>query len=117
MALIKCTECGKEISDIAKNCPSCGCPIANGQKYTPEMQTQDKINRATNIVNTGFNTIHYLYTFIPCVILVLFWTPFTISTFYSPNDPALFRAFCVLMEILFVYLLIRRIRFFFGHKK
>lgn len=27
MALIKCVECGKEISDRAKVCPHCGCPI------------------------------------------------------------------------------------------
>lgn len=28
MALIKCQECNKEISDKAASCPSCGCPIA-----------------------------------------------------------------------------------------
>ena len=27
MALIKCTECGKEISDKATACPHCGCPM------------------------------------------------------------------------------------------
>lgn len=27
MALIKCPECGKEISDRAKACINCGCPI------------------------------------------------------------------------------------------
>lgn len=27
MALIKCPECGKEISDKAEACPNCGCPI------------------------------------------------------------------------------------------
>lgn len=27
MALIKCPECGKEVSDRAKSCPGCGCPI------------------------------------------------------------------------------------------
>lgn len=27
MALIKCPECGKEISDQAASCPNCGCPI------------------------------------------------------------------------------------------
>lgn len=27
MALIKCVECGKEISDRADNCPYCGCPV------------------------------------------------------------------------------------------
>lgn len=26
MALIKCPECGKEISDKAPTCPNCGCP-------------------------------------------------------------------------------------------
>lgn len=26
MALIKCTECGKEFSDKAQACPNCGCP-------------------------------------------------------------------------------------------
>ena len=28
MALIKCNECGKEISDKAKVCPNCGNPIS-----------------------------------------------------------------------------------------
>lgn len=27
MALIKCAECGKEISDRAESCPNCGCPV------------------------------------------------------------------------------------------
>jgi hypothetical protein len=27
MSLIKCSECGKEISDHAESCPSCGNPI------------------------------------------------------------------------------------------
>lgn len=28
MALIKCTECGKEVSDKAATCPNCGAPIS-----------------------------------------------------------------------------------------
>ena len=32
MALIKCTECGKEVSDKAPNCPNCGAPVAS-QKF------------------------------------------------------------------------------------
>ena len=27
MALIKCYECGKEISDSASSCPGCGAPV------------------------------------------------------------------------------------------
>lgn len=29
MALIKCPECGKQVSDTASNCPHCGAPISN----------------------------------------------------------------------------------------
>lgn len=29
MALIKCTECGKEFSDKAPACPNCGCPVGD----------------------------------------------------------------------------------------
>lgn len=32
MALIKCNECGKEISDKAKVCVNCGCPITIEKK-------------------------------------------------------------------------------------
>ena len=28
MALIKCPECGKEVSDKAQACINCGCPLA-----------------------------------------------------------------------------------------
>lgn len=35
MALIKCSECGHEVSDRATACPNCGCPIAG---ETPEPQ-------------------------------------------------------------------------------
>lgn len=31
MALIKCDECGKEVSDKAATCPNCGAPIASKQ--------------------------------------------------------------------------------------
>lgn len=44
MALIKCTECGKEFSDKAPACPNCGCP-------TSEMVTDnvDQKNEDTSI--------------------------------------------------------------------
>ena len=32
MALIKCSECGKEISDQASACPSCGFPLPKPPK-------------------------------------------------------------------------------------
>lgn len=40
MALIKCSECGKEISDKASACPHCGCPVA-----TPPVLSQEEQDR------------------------------------------------------------------------
>lgn len=31
MALIKCPECGREVSSVAKNCPFCGYPVAQSR--------------------------------------------------------------------------------------
>ena len=36
MSLIKCTECGADISDKAKACPKCGCPIGTNLVAVPE---------------------------------------------------------------------------------
>jgi len=38
MALINCSECNKEISSKAANCPNCGCPLS-------EMVFQEDFNR------------------------------------------------------------------------
>ena len=35
MALIKCAECGKEISSLATACPNCGCPIVAPEPEIP----------------------------------------------------------------------------------
>ena len=32
MALIPCSECGKEVSDIAATCPGCGAPVVSEKK-------------------------------------------------------------------------------------
>ena len=32
LALIKCSECGKEVSDKAESCPNCGNPINKESK-------------------------------------------------------------------------------------
>ena len=37
MALIKCPECGKEISEKAKSCPNCGCPINDQPTQVTEL--------------------------------------------------------------------------------
>lgn len=42
MALIKCTECGAMISDQAKSCPKCGCPVEHDDQVE---ETQNRPRR------------------------------------------------------------------------
>ncbi len=42
MALIRCSECNREISDKAAACPHCGCPIAVSIKVQMESKTVQK---------------------------------------------------------------------------
>lgn len=43
MVLIKCEECGKEISDKADKCPNCGFPVAEGTPDLRETISPDRI--------------------------------------------------------------------------
>ena len=36
MSLIKCPECGKEVSDSANVCPNCGYPVKKMKEKNPE---------------------------------------------------------------------------------
>jgi hypothetical protein len=46
MALIKCKECGKEISDKATACPHCGCPVQTTDEAKVEVQGTTNIKTA-----------------------------------------------------------------------
>jgi uncharacterized membrane protein YvbJ len=40
VALIKCSECGHEVSNKATACPKCGAPIADASVNTPTQTVQ-----------------------------------------------------------------------------
>lgn len=50
--LVECKECGQMISDKAKACPKCGCPITLSDEQTETVQTT--INVEDEQQNTGF---------------------------------------------------------------
>jgi DNA-directed RNA polymerase subunit RPC12/RpoP len=60
MALIKCSECEKEISDKASACPSCGNPIhiqsvmVNENKTVVEIEQTDKKWKKKRLWSLGF---------------------------------------------------------------
>jgi len=51
MALIKCSECGKEISDRAGVCPGCGAPVGGGAA-TP--RSSEAVTRSVRVERAGF---------------------------------------------------------------
>lgn len=51
MALIKCPECGKEISDKAGACPHCGCQIGNATQ--PIQNNDGKSNKGSKKILIG----------------------------------------------------------------
>ena len=61
MAMIKCPECGREISDRAPSCPSCGvkienevikCPVCGDVYFKEQAECPHCHHRATNDLNT-----------------------------------------------------------------
>lgn len=61
MALIKCPECGREISDKADSCPLCGYPIRTPKKESVvKPKTQSVIDYGKGkVVNAIYNKIDY----------------------------------------------------------
>lgn len=56
MALIKCPECGKEISDQAANCPNCGFPMNNVKGWptaVPQLSDEDIEKRKRTKIAVG----------------------------------------------------------------
>ena len=68
MSLVKCSECGSEVSDQATTCPSCGCPL-NTQHGTTYSQTPVPASDDYDRNHTGLNILSFL---IPLVGLILY---------------------------------------------
>lgn len=60
MALIKCSECGKEISSEAEACPSCGkptgiihCPVCKSTNISKKSEGQTLISALAGLFVAG----------------------------------------------------------------
>lgn len=70
MALIKCPECGKEISDKASNCPNCGCPIEKVEVDTPIVE-KDISNVEQPVMESQTKKSKGIKVLIPIIIAVV----------------------------------------------
>ena len=61
MALIKCPECNRQVSNRAESCPNCGCPISSSKIPTNDDQGYAQIRvvcKTTTISVDGQSTHH-----------------------------------------------------------
>ena len=58
MAMIKCRECEREISNKAEKCPHCGFPLSK----------KSKENKKTNVLGTVLGIIILIIGWILCII-------------------------------------------------
>jgi len=56
MALIQCAECGKQVSDKAKACPNCGCPV--DINTCTEQESVKAVNDVKSIEDYDFSELN-----------------------------------------------------------
>ncbi len=73
MALIKCPECGKEISDKAASCPNCGCPISMAESNRTEIMNDDteKSSIRSSPVVKNSNTKVIFIALVACILFAI----------------------------------------------
>ena len=74
MALIKCKECGKEISDKADMCPNCGYTNKNNIKNS-------KISNVSNQLKTGS-----IVSLISCSIIIILLLGYILLAYSLPTS-------------------------------
>lgn len=94
MALIKCSECGKEVSDKAKTCVHCGNPIEqeenekviNNQNYNIVEKEQDFYNESNIDLTKGEKVlIEGNITCIGCILGIIVIGIFTFLILIAPT--------------------------------
>jgi len=75
MALIKCHECGKEISGSASSCPGCGAPVAAAKPGEGDFipYTDQEVAVMLSKKKKTSHVLHLLMSVITAGIWILFW--------------------------------------------
>ena len=81
--LIKCPECGKEISDESKQCVHCGFPIA---RYLNQQREKEYIEQNPNGQPKAYKVFNIIQ-FVSCIILLLFILAFIVVYAFTSGNP------------------------------
>lgn len=89
MAIIKCSECGKEISDKAKTCINCGNPIFQEKiKTINKMKWEDLGYEEKNKIIAYRKTLKQWWDFnriLPILVIMIFFVFLMLFTFAKLN--------------------------------
>ena len=67
MAMVKCRECGNDISSLSKSCPHCGAPTH------PEQENLMNMAQGMQEIGQGLSGCGCLLMIIPLFFVVLFF--------------------------------------------
>jgi ribosomal protein L37E len=88
MALIKCPECGKEVSDKANNCLNCGYPLNNDNAIVNEIKEQSRQEKIDK-TNKMFKIFLILAIVCTCAWIIMFlWQAGNASTISNASAGA-----------------------------
>lgn len=80
MALIKCKECGNEISDMATTCPKCGCPVVSEENNIVEDNIVNEVLEENAPKGAKKKTIITICGGLAAVIVIICIVIFVFST-------------------------------------
>lgn len=76
MSLVKCNECGKEISNKANSCPHCGCPLSSVPQKTSSLKKQQPQKKRSHII---------LFSVIILLCFIAYLTSYLPGSSYTPS--------------------------------
>ena len=103
MAMIKCSECGTEVSSKASACPKCACPIAG----TPTESTQTIEQTSKRL------KLHYLIASVGMAagILIVIFSVLTVPVSYAGVVVG-----AALAGVSMIWVWVTRVRIWWHHK-
>lgn len=95
MALVNCNECGNEVSDKAKSCPKCGCPVTIETRYAAMKKNKENILGIIGCV-LSFFVFNFLIEFVAFMLCL-----FSLRDKYKKQTCAKFGLILSVIAMLF----------------
>lgn len=95
MALINCNECGNEVSDKAKSCPKCGCPVTIETRYATMEKNKENTLGIIGCV-LSFLVFNFLIEFVAFMLCL-----FSLRDKYKKQSCAKFGLILSVLAMLF----------------